>query len=159
MHPKSRAVTHDDILITPQPSWCLPRRSDSAPEILALFALVCEMAVDPCHALQTLVSIAVDWRRASPSGISLLRADTDGTYPTREALSDIFDPYLRWRAAQRSSSRNASPGLNVLQLLSNPGRYFAPYTQSDVPITEHFVIPLCTDGWPHSAVWMMARGR
>jgi two-component sensor histidine kinase/PAS domain-containing protein len=156
IHPKGRAATLQDILITSELTRRRPRAPDYASENCVLVALAGEMAVNPCNLLQTLVDKAMDLCRAGTAGISVLKTDTDGEYLAWEALSGVYAPYIRSRTPRYFSPCGTTLDRNAPQLFSDPARYFTYFTQADVPIVEGLVIPVYVSGRPHGTMWIMA---
>jgi two-component sensor histidine kinase/PAS domain-containing protein len=156
IHPKGRAATLQDILITSELTRRRPRAPDYASENCVLVALAGEMAVNPCNLLQTLVDKAMDLCRAGTAGISVLKTDTDGEYLAWEALSGVYAPYIRSRTPSHFSPCGTTLDRNAPQLFSDPARYFTYFTQADVPIVEGLVIPVYVSGRPHGTMWIMA---
>ncbi|MGH8502828.1 MAG: GAF domain-containing protein [Gammaproteobacteria bacterium] len=154
-HADQQRVTLPDVLITSQLAGRAGRPPDYAAENRALVALAKEMAATPGNAPQKLVDLALELCRAGGSGISLIKADTNGEFFYWQAVAGSLAAQAGGCGPRDSSPCGVALKRHAPQLFRYPERYFTYLDRVKTPIPETLVVPLYAAGRPLGTIWIM----
>lgn len=153
---RTQVLTEADVLITAALVDRLARQPDLAAENQAFVRLAQQLTDDPQSRLKALVQIARDLCQADTVGVSLLETLADGSSVFRwVAIAGVLEG-LEQTAVPSNSPCGATIRCGQPQLYARPERYFTYLHQSQFPIVEGLVIPICVNDQPLGTLWILS---
>ncbi|MBW4682102.1 MAG: PAS domain S-box protein [Microcoleus vaginatus WJT46-NPBG5] len=146
-----------DVLITAVLAERSARQPDLAAENQALATLAQQLTDDPQSRLKTLVQITRDLCQAGTVGVSLLETLPDDTSVFRRvAIAGLLESWEQTAAPSNFSPCGTTIGCRQPQLYARPERYFTYLHQSQFPIVEGLLIPICVNDQPLGTLWIVS---
>lgn len=153
----SQGITETDVLITQVLASRPARQPNFVAENEALRTLAQHLMDDPHLMLKRLVRLALDLCQAHTVGVSLFDTAPDGESVFRwVVIAGALEQLEQTTLPGYFSPCGRTLACNQPQLYSHPERYFTYLPQSQLPIVELFLMPLCINEQALGTLWMMS---